>query len=141
GIDSVSPMLLGMAARIQGGTGAGTGFAEVGIGGYINSILNGGANDLGPNPGNATEIVDSAITDITDLRSFLGAFESRIVESNLNSLDVAFENIVSSESEVRDVDFARESAEFTRAAIKAQAATSVFGSSNIISVNVLSLLQ
>jgi len=141
GIDNVAPMLLGTAARIQGGTGSGTSFAEASVGGYINSILNGGANDLNTNPGNAIEIVDSAIYDVADLRSFLGAFESRIVESNLNSLDVAFENLVSSESEVRDVDFARESAEFTRAAIQAQAATSVFGSSNIISVNVLSLLQ
>ncbi len=141
GIDGISPSTLGMAARTRGGTGAGTGYAEETIGGFLSSVMKGGANDLGADPSNALSILDRAIVDVTDLRSFLGAFGERVIDSNLNSLDMAFESVVSGESEIRDLDYARETARLSRLMVCANAAVKVFGMTNLISMNMLSLLQ
>ena len=140
GLDGVASAFLGMAERTRGGTGTGTSYEAVAIGGYVSSIRSGGANDLATNPGNGVRIVDAAINDISEYRSFLGSFQSSTIESNMNSLNIAFQNLAASESDVRDLDYARESAEFARRRINVEAGTSVLASANLISQNVLSLL-
>ena len=140
GLDNVKSTYLGMAARTLGGTGSGTPSEAVTIGGYLSSILSGGGNDLANDPGNGLRIVDEAVRDISEYRSFLGAFQTRIIESNMNSLDIAFQNLSASESDVRDLDYARESANFARRDITVKAGVSVLASANLISQNVLSLL-
>jgi flagellin len=101
--------------------------------GQSKSLIAGEARD-------AAIILESAITDVTTLRGRLGAFERNTVQTNIRSLQVGFENISSSESRIRDTDFAAETAELTRAQILTQAGTSVLGTANLISQNVLSLL-
>jgi flagellin len=54
---------------------------------------------------------------------------------------VGVENITSSESKIRDTDFANETAQLTRAQILQQAGTSVLATANVSSQNVLALLQ
>jgi len=89
--------------------------------GQANSILSGRAQE-------ASEVLDNAITDISVLRGRLGAFEKNTIQTNIRSLQVGFENITASESQIRDADFAQETAALTRAQILTQAGTSVLAS-------------
>jgi len=71
----------------------------------------------------------------------MGAFEKNTLMTNINSLEVALENIQSSESSIRDADFAAETANLTRGQILSNAATSVLAIANSTPQSVLSLLQ
>jgi flagellin len=110
-------------------------------GGFLASLTTGGANDLVNNPGNALKIIDAAATVITGLRGFLGAIQSFNLEPNLNNLEVSIENITAAESSIRDLDFAAETAEFTRTQVLFQSGIAVLGSANLIPQTVLTLLQ
>jgi flagellin len=102
--------------------------------GQSNSIVSGRAQQ-------AAMVLDSAITDVSVLRGRLGAFERNTLQTNVRSLQVGVENITSSESKIRDTDFANETAQLTRAQILQQAGTSVLATANVSSQNVLALLQ
>jgi flagellin len=102
--------------------------------GRPNSLVEGGAED-------ASLIVDQAIEDVSVLRARLGAFERNMIDTNIRSLQVGLENITASESQVRDADFATETAALTRAQILAQAGTAVLATANTTSQNVLALLS
>ncbi len=93
-----------------------------------------GAND-------ALKLVDDAINSITTLRGNLGAFQANVLESNINSLGVAKENLASAESAIRDADFAEETVQFTRNQILLQAGTAILTQANAIPQAVLQLLQ
>ncbi|MFW5828707.1 MAG: flagellin [Planctomycetota bacterium] len=93
--------------------------------------------------GNAQEalkVIDVAIDDITNARGELGAFQANTLESTVSSLRIGIENLTSAESTIRDVDFAAESATFTRNNIMIQAATSMLAQANQLPQNVLQLL-
>ena len=93
-----------------------------------------GANDT-------LKMVDKAINDITSIRGELGAFQKNTLESNLQNLRVAAENLTSSESVLRDVDMASEMAEYTRNQIMTQSATAMLAQANQAPNNVLRLLN
>lgn len=110
--------------------------------GFLNDIVTGGNSTLvGGDPGPASRIVERAIRQVAVLRGRLGAFEKNTLDTNVNSLSVALENVTASESTIRDADFARETAELTRAQILTQAGTSVLATANSSPQSVLSLLQ
>ena len=136
GLKNVSTSVLGSATQNKTGQG---GQVQV-IGGFLSSLMSGEANDLDTDSANALRIVDEAIDEISDHRAFLGAFQSQTVDTNLNSLRVAIENLSSSESTIRDLDFAAESADFTRNQILYQSGIAVLAQSNLISQSVLTLL-
>ncbi|MBN1422652.1 MAG: hypothetical protein JXP34_27995 [Planctomycetes bacterium] len=136
GIRSTDSSYLGAPTRTVKGVGG----ASLTIGGYLSSLVSGGDNDLTANPENALRIVDAAINDISDLRAYLGAFQAQTVDTNINSLNVALENLQSSQSTIRDLDFAAETAEFTRSQILFQAGTAVLAQANLVSQSVLTLL-
>ncbi len=109
--------------------------------GYLSSIRTGGDNALtGGKAISAQRIVDRAITQISVMRGRLGAFQKNTIETNVNSLQVALENVTASESAIRDTDFAKETAEMTRSQILVQATTTVLRIANTTPQNVLSLL-
>jgi len=99
--------------------------------GTLADIASGSKFDLAKNASTAIDIIDQAIKDISGLRGQIGAFISNTLESNINSLGVAFENLTAAESRIRDVDFAAETAEFTRAQILVQAGTSIAAQANV----------
>jgi flagellin len=103
-------------------------------------IKAGGDFDLASNAGTAYDIISQAITEVSNARAKLGAIISNTLESNINSLGVAFENLTAAESRIRDVDFAAETAEFTRAQILVQAGTSVAAQANVATQAALQLL-
>ena len=90
---------------------------------------------------NPSQIIERAIRQVAVLRGRLGAFEKNTLETNINSLSVALENVTASESSIRDADFAQETAALTRAQILTQAGTSVLATANSTPQSVLSLLQ
>ena len=88
----------------------------------------------------AIAMVDSAIEQIASSRGDLGAFQKNTLESNLNNLRVANENLVSSESVIRDADMAAEMSNFTKNQIMTQSATAMLAQANQAPRSVLQLL-
>ena len=88
----------------------------------------------------AQSIVNQAIHDVSNLRGRLGAFQKNVLGSTINSLNVALENVSSSNSAIRDTDFATETSNLTRNQILVQAATSVLSQANQSPQTVLKLL-
>lgn len=132
GIISIDPSLLGASEKT---------FLNETVGGFLSSLQAGGDNDLFSNPVNALRIIDEAIDDISDVRAYLGAFKAFTIDSNVNSLDVAIENLTASESSIRDLDFAEETATFTRTQILFNAGVAVIAQANMIPQSVLTLLK
>ena len=85
-------------------------------------------------------MVDAAINEVTAARGEMGAFQKNTLESNLNNIRIANENLISSESVIRDVDMAKEMATFTRNQIMTQSATAMLAQANQLPQNVLQLL-
>ena len=111
------------------------------IDGYLSSLSSGGPNSLvGGNTVAAQKILTAAIKQVATLRGRLGALQKNVIDTNVNSLSVALENVTASESAIRDADFAEETAKLTRAQILVQANTSVLAQANSSPQNVLSLL-
>jgi flagellin len=109
---------------------------------YLDSLKSGQTNSiLSDRAEQASSILDNAITEIAVMRGRLGAFERNTLQTNMNALQIGLENITSSESKIRDADFAQETAQLTRAQILQQAGTSVLATSNSSAQNVLQLLQ
>jgi flagellin len=85
-------------------------------------------------------IIDKAIEQVSTIRGTLGAFQSNTLESGVNNLRVAEENLVAAESTIRDTDMAAEMATFTRNQIMLQAATAMLAHANAAPQVVLQLL-
>ncbi len=84
--------------------------------------------------------IDGAIGAVNDARGILGAQQNRM-QSSLRSIQVQRENLSASESRIRDVDVAMETADLTRNSIMQQAATSILQQANVQPQIALSLLQ
>ena len=88
----------------------------------------------------AMRVIDRAIEEVAITRGEMGAFQKNTLESNLNWLRIAHENVQSSESVLRDADMAKEMAEFTRNQILMDASTSMLAHANQKPMSVLKLL-
>ncbi len=86
-------------------------------------------------------IVDEAISQISAERGRLGAIQKNSLETNLSNLKVANENLISSESVIRDTDMAKEMATYTRDQIKTQSSAAMLAQANQVSEQVLKLIQ
>jgi len=96
--------------------------------------------DVSTDASAAIAAIDTAIGDVSTIRSNLGAKQNRL-EHTINNLSVAVENLTASESRIRDTDMAMEMANFTRHQILTQAGTSMLAQANQVPQNVLQLLQ
>ena len=99
-----------------------------------------GTLTLASHAGSAVGVIDDAISYVSALRGRLGAFQKNTLQTNINSLSVAIENVTATESFIRDANMAVETSEFTKNAILVQAGTAVLAQSNLASQNVLRLL-
>ena len=84
--------------------------------------------------------LDTAINNVSALRSEFGAAQNRL-EHRLNNLATYQENLVASESRIRDVDMASEMVNFTKLGILQQAGVSMLAQANQSPQSVLSLLR
>ncbi|HMO85805.1 MAG TPA: flagellin, partial [Lacipirellulaceae bacterium] len=112
-----------------------------GISGKLYELGSGGAADLSGDPTKAAAIVAEAINQVTTLRGRLGAFQRTLLETNQNALNDTLVNLTEAESQIRDADFAVESAALTRAQILVQSGTTVLQIANSNPQNVLALLR
>ena len=87
-----------------------------------------------------TALVDTAITNVSKVRSDFGAVQNRL-EHRLSNLATYQENLTASESRIRDVDMAAEMTKFTKLNILQQAGTSMLAQANQAPQGVLSLLR
>ncbi len=112
------------------------------VNGFLSSIGSGGPSSLvSGNTVSAQRVLTESIKQVAELRGRLGAFQKDILDTNVNSLNVALENVTASASSIRDADFAQETAALTRAQVLVQANTSVLAQANATPQSVLSLLQ
>jgi flagellin len=91
---------------------------------------------------NSTAIASivAAIDSVSSTRATFGAVQNRL-EHTLSNLAVYQENLVSSESRIRDVDMAEEMVSFTKLQILQQAGTAMLAQANQSPQSVLSLLR
>jgi flagellin len=87
----------------------------------------------------AIQSLDESINSINLMRSNMGSFVNRL-EHAINNLTISNTNQQSAESLIRDVDFASETTQFTRAQILMQSGTSMLAQANIVPQSVLQLL-
>jgi flagellin len=109
--------------------------------GFLSELKTGQAKSLtSGNFQQASKIVEEVITQVAVIRGRLGAFERNTLQTNINQLQITAENLTSSESVIRDTDFAAETSELTRSQILVQAGNSILAIANAQSQNVLTLL-
>jgi len=112
------------------------------IDGYLSTLSSDGTNSLSSgNLNKAQKIVDDAVNQVSGLRGRLGAFQTDTLSSTINSLNVAYENASSADSDIEDTNFAQETANLTRNEILVQSATTVLSQANSAPKNALTLLQ
>lgn len=87
----------------------------------------------------AIGVVDKAISKVSSQRSYLGAIQNRL-DYKISNLETSSQNLTSAESQIRDVDMAKEMTNFTNANILAKASTAMLAQANALPQNVLSLL-
>ncbi|VAX14258.1 Flagellin protein FlaB [hydrothermal vent metagenome] len=105
----------------------------------LNSVANLDVSSVeGANLALAT--VDAALATVNNQRAKFGAIQSRFT-STIANLATNAENLTAARSRVRDADFAKETANLTRAQILQQAGTAMLAQANVAPQNVLSLLK
>ena len=85
-------------------------------------------------------IAEAARKTLDSIRSDLGSVQNQLV-STINNITVTQVNVKSAESQIRDVDFAEESANFSKFNILAQSGSYAMSQANAAQQNVLRLLQ
>ena len=88
---------------------------------------------------NALLTIDEVLKSINDEQTKLGAVENRL-ESALEQIGVAYDNLVSTQSTIRDADIAEESSAYIRNQILQQAATTLMATANQTPAIALQLL-
>jgi flagellin len=88
----------------------------------------------------ALESIDNALSSIGDSRSELGAAQNQLM-SNIRNISVAQVNAVASESQMRDVDFAAESANFSQQNIMSQIGSFAQAQANASASSITRLFQ
>ena len=87
----------------------------------------------------ALSTLDTALDSVSSYRSDYGAMSNRL-DSALSNLETYTENIAAAESQIRDADFAYETAEMSKMQIMQQAGLSVLSQANGLNQGVLNLL-
>jgi flagellin len=108
-----------------------TGISGVGIGAGVTTLEGAMAT---------MDIADTAIKYLDKIRSDLGSTQNQLT-ATINNISVTQVNVKASESQIRDVDFASESASFQKSNILAQAGSYAMSQANQVQQNVMKLLQ
>ena len=112
-------------------------------GGYSNAYSEtdqtGGVNTYGGAQA-MIDVAESARKTLDKLRADLGSVQNQLV-ATINNITVTQVNVKSAESQIRDVDFASESANFSKFNILAQSGSYAMSQANSVQQNILRLLQ
>ncbi|WP_348518847.1 flagellin [Campylobacter sp. CCS1377] len=86
------------------------------------------------------DIVETATINLDQIRADIGSVQNQL-QVTINNITVTQVNVKSAESTIRDVDFAAESANFSKYNILAQSGSYAMSQANAVQQNVLKLLQ
>ncbi|WP_104696827.1 MULTISPECIES: flagellin B [unclassified Helicobacter] len=86
------------------------------------------------------DMADSARVQLDKIRADMGAVQIQLL-STINNISTTQVNVKAAESQIRDVDFAAESANFSKNNILAQSGSFALAQANAVQQNVLRLLQ
>ncbi|MBP3676516.1 MAG: flagellin B, partial [Campylobacter sp.] len=111
------------------------GFSNV----YSTPNQNGGVNTYGGAQA-MIDVAESARKSLDRIRADLGSVQNQLI-ATLNNITVTQVNVKSAESQIRDVDFASESANFSKHNILAQSGSYAMSQANAVQQNILKLLQ
>lgn len=84
-------------------------------------------------------VIDEGLVRANSIRADLGALQNRL-QSTINNLAIADENLSVANSRIRDTDFAEEVSEMTKNNILLQAGISVLGQANQVNASAIKLL-
>jgi flagellin len=96
---------------------------------------------LSSNAAAAIAALDTAITTVSNMRATLGSIQKDTLQTTVNSLSVAQENLQASEANIRDADMAAEMSNYTRENILMQTGTAMLAQANQSPQAVLQLLK
>lgn len=88
----------------------------------------------------AMDITEAAISGLDSTRADLGSVQNQLTVT-VNNISVTQVNVKAAESQLRDVDFAAESANFSKFNILAQSGSYAMSQANAVQQNVMRLLQ
>ncbi|EQA9764243.1 flagellin A [Campylobacter coli] len=86
------------------------------------------------------DIAETAIANLDQIRADIGSVQNQL-QVTINNITVTQVNVKAAESTIRDVDFAAESANFSKYNILAQSGSYAMSQANAVQQNVLKLLQ
>jgi flagellin len=127
GFDSITITIDTLSSNMLSAAGGGTSVWATNLTQQINAVT-------------AISRLDVAIDSVNTMRSNMGAFINRL-EHAINNLTISNTNQQAAEGLIRDVDFAHESAQFSRNQILTQSGTAMLAQANQIPQGVLSLLR
>jgi len=99
----------------------------------------GGVNSYG-GAQSMIDVAESARKTLDKIRADLGSVQNQLI-ATINNISVTQVNVKSAESQIRDVDFASESATFSKHNILAQSGSYAMSQANAVQQNILKLLQ
>jgi len=111
-----------------------------GASGKLYQLRSGQDASLTNDTNKAFRIVQESILSITQVRGRLGTIQKATFDTNINVLNDTLQALTEAESQIRDADFAEETANLTRAQILVQAGINSLGIANQLPQYVLSLL-
>jgi len=118
-------------------------FAASNLGSGAVSGLNLSNLDLTTQTGasNAIQVIDQAISQVSTASGAIGNFQTNVLQTNVNSLTTAQQNLTASLSTIQDTNVAQEMTNFTQLQILEQSGMSMLAQANAQSQNVLNLIK
>lgn len=147
GIETVSSSVLGteifrdrIEEAVVGGISPNAVLTPILAGGTLSTLRTGDASDLTNDPKNANLIIHRSVDQVGKLRAHLGAAVAFNITPNIDHLGVTIENVTAALSDIRDLDFASEAANFTRTQVLFESGVGVLAAANSLPQSVLKLL-
>jgi flagellin len=116
------------------------------MGAFANDNVLGADDELGAGVTTFTgaqammKVAQSAQEKLDSIRADIGSVQNQLI-ATVNNISVTQVNVKAAESQIRDVDFAAESANFSKFNILAQSGSYAMSQANAVQQNVLRLLQ
>lgn len=116
------------------------------MGAFANDNVMGATDELGAGVTTFTgaqammKVAQSAQEKLDSIRADIGSVQNQLI-ATVNNISVTQVNVKAAESQIRDVDFAAESANFSKFNILAQSGSYAMSQANAVQQNVLRLLQ
>lgn len=139
-ISTAGALSIGLGGLGSGQLGAEVDMASGTVSTLHDMLSNGSASLRSGHLELAQRIVHNAITSVAQTRGRIGATRAFDIQSTINALGVKVENLSSAESQIRDTDFAAETAALARNQILAQSSQVALSAANQSQKIILNLL-